>query len=121
MLRGEPLQNIDVKQVHFNITSVVLPGSALGNHRQQNINRNDDDDVMGGNDVGSCEDKEFGGDEEFGGGEIGGVGFGGCVTPGGGGSGSVREHAVVNGLVELCESLSIANNTTKNTNKATTT
>ena len=66
MLRGEPLQNIDVKRVHVNITSVGLPGSSLGKHQRQYINRNDDDDVTGGNDVGSCEDEEFGGDEEFG-------------------------------------------------------
>jgi hypothetical protein len=104
MLRGEPLQNIDVKHVHFNITSVGLPGSSLGKHQRQDINRNDDDDVTGGNDVGSCEDEELGGYEEFGGEGLGGVGFGGC-TPGGGGSGDVHEHATVNDLVELFESL----------------
>ena len=107
--------------MHFNITSVVLPGSDLGNHQRQDINRNDDDHVMGGNDVGSCADEEFGGYEEFGGEGLGGVGYGGCVTSGGVGSGSVREHAVVNGLVEFFEGLSIANNITKSTNKATTT
>ena len=40
------------------------------------------------------------------------MGFGGCVMSGGVRSGSVRESAVVNGLVEFFEGLS-ANNTTK--------
>ena len=68
---------------------VGFGGSDLGNRRRQNINGHYDDDVIGGNDVGSC------GDEEFGGEGLGGVGSGGGVR-----SGVVRGSALVVGLVE---------------------
>ena len=60
MLRGIPVQNMNLKRVHFN-SFVGFGGSDLGNNRQQqDINKHDDGDVTGGNDVGSCGDEEFG-------------------------------------------------------------
>ena len=73
MSRGVPVQNIDVRKVHFN-SFVGFGGSSLGKHQRQDITRNDDDDVSGGNDVGSCRHEEFGGDEEFCGEGLGGEG-----------------------------------------------
>ena len=61
ILRGDPVQNIDVRKVHFH-SFVGFGGSDLGNRQRQDVNKHDDDDVTGGNDVGSCEDEEFGGD-----------------------------------------------------------
>ena len=50
MLRGVPVQKIDVRQVHFN-SSVGFGGSDTCNHQRLDINKHDDDDVTGGNDV----------------------------------------------------------------------
>ena len=43
--------------VHSN-SFVGFGGSDLSNRQGQDINKHDDDDVMGGNDLGSCDDED---------------------------------------------------------------